>query len=90
MLISAHWACFDPLNLEQRLAWARGGAATLGERLNNPVVLAQALRMLGQDRLELATCRVRAAFDRADRIADELDTPFLRIFGPASRARWPP
>ena len=86
MLISAHWACFDPLNLEQRLDWAQE-ACDLGERLHNPVVLAQALRMLGQDLLESGDLAgARAAFDRADRIADELDTPFLRIFAPASRA----
>lgn len=86
VLISSHWACFDPLNLDQRLRWAQE-ARDLGERLHNPVVLAQALRMLGQDRLESGDLSgARAALDRSDRIADELDTPFLRIFAPAAGA----
>ena len=86
VLISAHWACFDPVNLEQRLDWAQE-ACDLGEHLHNPVVLAQALRMLGQDRLEAGDLSgARAAFVRSDQIADELDTPFLRVFGPAAAA----
>ena len=86
VLISAHWACLDPLNLDQRLDWAQE-ACDLGERLHNPVVLAQALRMLGQDHLESGDLSgASAAFDRADRIADALDIPFLRIFGPAGGA----
>ena len=86
VLISAHWACLDPLNLDQRLDWAQE-ASDLGERLHNPVVLAQALRMLGQDHLESGDLSgAAAAFDRADRIAGELDIPFLRMFDPAGGA----
>ena len=86
VLISAHWACLDPLNLDQRLDWAQE-ACDLGERLHNPVVLAQALRMLGQDRLESGDLSgASAAFDRSDRLAGELDIPFLRMFDPAGGA----
>lgn len=86
VLVSAHWACFDPLNLDQRLDWAQE-ACDLGERLDNPVVLAQALRMLGQDRLESGDLSgARDVFDRSDRIADELDIPFLRVYAPAAEA----
>jgi tetratricopeptide (TPR) repeat protein len=86
VLISAHWALFDPLNLDQRLDWAQE-ACELGERLHNPVVLGQTLRMLGQDLLESGDLAgARAAFGRADRIADELDAPALRIFAAASGA----
>ena len=85
VLITAHWACLDPLNLDRRLDWAQE-ACDLGERLHNPVVLAQALRMLGQDRLESGDLSgASAAFDRSDRIAGELDAPFLRMFDPAGR-----
>ena len=86
ILISAHWACFDPLNLERRMAWAEE-ACDLGERLNKPVLLGQASRMLGQDHLERGhVAAARAAYDRADRIAAELDAPFLRVFGGVSQA----
>ncbi len=86
VLISAHWACFDPLNLEQRLGWAQE-ARDLGERLHNPVVLTQALRMLGQDLLESGDLAgARDALDRCDRVAEELGTPFLSVFTPAAAA----
>ena len=86
VLISAHWACFDPLNLEQRLGWAQE-ARDLGERLHNPVVLTQALRMLGQDRLESGDLAgARDALDLCDRVAEELGTPFLSVFTPAAAA----
>ncbi len=86
VLISAHWACFDPLNLEQRLDWAQE-ARDLGERLHNPVVLTQALRMLGQDLLESGDLAgARHALDRCDRVAEELGTPFLSVFTPAAAA----
>ncbi len=43
--------------------------------------------MLGQDRLEMGDLAgARAAFDRADRIAAELDAPFLRVFASVSQA----
>jgi DNA-binding SARP family transcriptional activator/tetratricopeptide (TPR) repeat protein len=85
-LISAHWACYDPLNLDQRLGWAQE-ARDLGERLHNPVVLTQALRMLGQDLLESGDLAgARDALDRCDRVAEELGTPFLSVFTPAAAA----
>ncbi len=86
VLVTAHWACFDPYDVEQRLAWARE-ARELAERLDNPAALGQALLMLAHDRLELAeVARARAAFDRVDRIADQLDAAYLRVYGPANRA----
>ena len=86
VLITAHWACFDPYDVEQRLAWARE-ARELAERLDNPAALGQALLMLAHDRLELGeVANARAAFDRVDRIADQLDAPYMRVFGPANRA----
>lgn len=85
-LITAHWACFDPVDVEQRLSWAQE-AREIGERYGNPVLLTQALRMLGQDRLELADLDgARVALRRAYRIADELDVAYLRVFGPANMA----
>jgi DNA-binding SARP family transcriptional activator len=86
VLITAHWACFDPYDIEQRLAWARE-ARELAERLDNPAALGQALLMLAHDRLELGeVASARAAFDRVDRIADQLDTAYMRVYLPANRA----
>ena len=86
VLITAHWACFDPYDVEQRLAWARE-ARELAERLDNPAALGQALLMLAHDRLELGeVASARAAFDRVDRIADQLDAAYMRVYGPANRA----
>ena len=86
MLITAHWACFDPYDLEQRRAWATE-ARELAERLDNPAALGQALLMLAHDRLELGeVASARTAFDRVDRIADQLDAAYMRVYGPANRA----
>lgn len=83
VLVTAHWSCFDPTNLEQRLAWA-AEARDISTRCGNPVTLSWALRMLGYDHLELGDLPgARAALHRGDRIADELDIPYLRIFGSA-------
>ncbi len=86
ILISVYWACFDPLNLDRRLAWAQE-ACELGARLNQRVLLGQASRLLGQNHLEMGDLAgARTAFDRADRIASELDAPFLRVFASVSQA----
>jgi hypothetical protein len=86
VLITAHWAWFDPYDVEQRLAWARE-ARELAERLDNPGALGQALLMQAHDRLELGeVASARAAFDRVDRIADQLDAAYMRVYGAANRA----
>ena len=86
VLITAHWACFDPTNMEQRLAWA-GEARDIGTRCRNPVTLSWALRMLGYDHLELGDLPAAlAALHQADSIADELDIPYLRVFRPGQMA----
>ena len=86
VLITAHWACFDPYDVEQRFAWARE-ARELAERLDNPAALGQALLMVAHDRLELGeVASARTAFDRVDRIADQLDAAYMRVYGPANRA----
>jgi DNA-binding SARP family transcriptional activator/tetratricopeptide (TPR) repeat protein len=81
VLVTAHWALFDPENLEKRLGIADEVEA-LSEQLDDPVLKLQALLLRAPDLREAGDVQEGNRVSRqAAALADELGLPFFRVLG---------
>ncbi|MGH9184924.1 MAG: BTAD domain-containing putative transcriptional regulator, partial [Acidimicrobiales bacterium] len=80
VLITAHWACFDPENLEERLGIADEVEA-LSRSLDDPVLKLQALLLRGSDLREAGEVRAgNQATRQAAKLADELGLTLFQVY----------
>jgi tetratricopeptide (TPR) repeat protein len=81
VLVTAHWALFDPENLDERLAIADEVEA-LAHRLDDPVLRLQAMLMRAPDLREAGDLHEGNRISRrAAALADELGMAFFGVLG---------
>jgi hypothetical protein len=81
VLVTAHWALFDPENLDERLGIADQVEA-LADQLDDPVLRLQALLMRAPDLREAGELHEgNRVSRRAAALADELGLPFFGVLG---------